>query len=940
MSLRLFFAVALFGGYVLCAQNLISNPLMKAGKNGRITSWTVASGKVQSFEKHAAVFPVPGKGFVIFQKIKALPDTDYVLEYEYRSKNGDGCRIYCEEIRKNAEGRSVYRSFSSGRPAAPENWTKIIIPVRLSPGWTSFYVAVRGRKNGTLLFRNLVFKKAPDQPKVMGGHWQVSAPHQLNKAGTAVTVKGKKKPEVGINAIPVRPGREYRIEYTAKGKTASGNTSSSMHVFGLKISPEVPGSILFQDLYPFGTQKKHHTFRIPEKSPVRQVNLTVTFSTPGTVEFSDFRITEKMIDKTADWRIELDPPAVAGVYPGAEAQKITGKIAADPAAVKAELLLNGRKTQLDFQKGTARFSLPAPVKYGKYELTAKIFRSKGAPVVRKQMIRRVPASAHAVTSDGKFLYIGGQRFFPNGLWFGGEKPLDEKQLAYFAANGINSLWCSLWLHRRNSAVLEKMLDTAWKYKIRLLVGCGHPDNMAQTAAFKKMVDKIYSPKVLNHPAFLGIFLADEPLWQGYPSAPLQAAYQIFKDKMPNHAVFTNSAPRYEVEDLRPYSEASDIYGVDIYPIPYPNQHSGLTDKMPSCLGKYARRMREVVRHRKPVIITLQGGSWHEWGSKGKPCYPTAAELRYMALDAITNGATGCKVWGFRNISQLHYTETLMVMFREMHRLAPLFNQSVQQPDLSCKALRIVPFKLGKGTFYVALNPVNEARKTDIVLPGSPREIKFYLDGRTQKTVNGKLSLSLAPYRATVFGADDLPAAAPLPPQPAKNPFAEDCLARYKHLHKEPYTGQANWIWDPQKLTVNGKCRLGITFEVKDPTRPVTLYCAADDAAIVYVNGFEVARFQNWQSMVTLNLRKYLRRGENFLVIEGEDIGALPCGILAELVNDGRKVLSDSSWKTLPATGKVPAKRPADFAGRPSAKVIAPYGAAPWGRQVKREPEAR
>ena len=153
-----------------------------------------------------------------------------------------------------------------------------------------------------------------------------------------------------------------------------------------------------------------------------------------------------------------------------------------------------------------------------------------------------------------------------------------------------------------------------------------------------------------------------------------------------------------------------------------------------------------------------------------------------------------------------------------------------------------------------------------------------------------------------------------------------------------YEGKANWIWDAAKLQANAKCRVALEFNLADTDVPVELLCAADDGATIYLNGFEVKKIEDWRNMYGMNLRKFLRHGSNLLVIEGQDIGSLPCGILAELNINGKKLLSDNQWKVLPIEGKVPARKPANYDKLSAIKVMAKYGDKPWGKMVKVIPE--
>ena len=108
-----------------------------------------------------------------------------------------------------------------------------------------------------------------------------------------------------------------------------------------------------------------------------------------------------------------------------------------------------------------------------------------------------------------------------------------------------------------------------------------------------------------------------------------------------------AAPRGSVEDHLPYAAAADFYGIDIYPVPA-GSHSNLEDRTLTSVGKYARRADAMQEYRKPVLMTLQAFAWGEL-SKRKRIYPTLVESRFMAYDALLNGATHIAYYSLRHV---------------------------------------------------------------------------------------------------------------------------------------------------------------------------------------------------------------------------------------------------------------------------------------------------
>jgi hypothetical protein len=134
---------------------------------------------------------------------------------------------------------------------------------------------------------------------------------------------------------------------------------------------------------------------------------------------------------------------------------------------------------------------------------------------------------------------------------------------------------------------------------------------------------------------------DEPWLSGWPASLLQHAYEVTKSLDRNHLWDVIQAPRGTADDLAPYSAVTDGHGIDVYPVRFgvasPNLHA---------VGKWTKRIRSVTPNRV-VFTTLQicfSGSDDPAGG-GSYVLPTRRQLRYMAYDAILNGARGLVFFG-------------------------------------------------------------------------------------------------------------------------------------------------------------------------------------------------------------------------------------------------------------------------------------------------------
>jgi hypothetical protein len=100
-----------------------------------------------------------------------------------------------------------------------------------------------------------------------------------------------------------------------------------------------------------------------------------------------------------------------------------------------------------------------------------------------------------------------------------------------------------------------------------------------------------------------------------------------------------------VTTLKRYDAGWDVGGIDIYPVSYPpGVHSEEKNKELSMVGDFSRMMRDVAGE-KPFWMTLQIA----FSGVVKPGrtlrFPTFPEQRFMAYEAIINGARGLTYFG-------------------------------------------------------------------------------------------------------------------------------------------------------------------------------------------------------------------------------------------------------------------------------------------------------
>src|SRR5262245_8724537 len=262
------------------------------------------------------------------------------------------------------------------------------------------------------------------------------------------------------------------------------------------------------------------------------------------------------------------------------------------------------------------------------------------------------------------LLVDGRRTFlilvSKGPPPGSKAPSGKDGLAEIAGAGVTMMrtgigdWSQAGLTSQIAAE-RRLLDAAAAAGLKCWPWLGQVPNFAGSAAAtnEQLLVKIVNA-LKAHPG-LGA-------WKGFdePRNPLRGANFIRPEGLvkaftrlkaldPNHPVVIIQAPRGAAADLKPYRPAFDITGADIYPIAYPpGKHAARANNDISLVGDIAKTMI-IAAVGKPVWMTLQiawSGILPTKTSPGiVPRFPTLKEERFMAYQAIANGARGVNFFG-------------------------------------------------------------------------------------------------------------------------------------------------------------------------------------------------------------------------------------------------------------------------------------------------------
>lgn len=130
----------------------------------------------------------------------------------------------------------------------------------------------------------------------------------------------------------------------------------------------------------------------------------------------------------------------------------------------------------------------------------------------------------------------------------------------------------------------------------------------------------------------------------------------------NLPFWINEAADSDVKYVRDYIDSIDITGCDYYAV-------RKTGSDLQSIGRLVNRWDAIGRG-KPVWMVLQGFSWHKIRNDRKRLYPSFKESRFMAYDAIVNGARGIIYWGTQTIDDPLFRESLYSLTSELSQLEP------------------------------------------------------------------------------------------------------------------------------------------------------------------------------------------------------------------------------------------------------------------------------
>ena len=825
-----------------------------------------------------------------------------------------------------------WKTFGSSRIICNGKWQQITIKFSFDELKQAPYLVLRIHgNNGEVIFANPKITAA-EQSSVRNGHfeagsagWKINSGKIVGSGGAqkkVLELKDYSKPASAVQEnISVKGGQMYRLSYLVRGGTDKRFTDSQNATW-FRVAPCLNGKFLkntehFQDSFSAWFRKS--VVFTPEKDC--KIDIVCQLKEPGMIQLDDITLLPV--------KRQLPPVEIVLDFPYAfresaltsHKEKISGSIITNISGIsRCEVQFNGKC----FKVKENKFLLDLPGKAGVYPLKVNAFDSKGGKIASASVdfTLRAPRKREITFRKDRIMLIDGVPFFPIGVWsIRGNKAFSEK-MKLVAESGFNC-----------ARVAGDQVDDAAEYGLLTLVNTIERMPHFRNDVHKKIWMSNYFKglqQIQNHPSLIGYCNSDEPAWRGVAPEPIISAYKLLRKFDPGRPVFLNEAPRGNIDDLRIYTKACDVYGVDIYPVPYPNAHSGLADKMMTSVGKYADICRIVTRNTKPVWMTLQAFSWNVMNKRPNGVYPTPAESRFMAYNAIVHGATGLLYWGFNagNVENWDFFKTISITIRELRSMTGVFAGRTVVPAgmrSSSPDINILHKQVNGKNYYICINESGKKVVSDFSVSG--KNLFVLMEKRSVGISSGKMTDTFQPWDVHVYS--DTPAA----PEPL--PDIPTARVGKKLSFREDYR-QATWIWYPGKNRINGhRAIFTREFNLDKLPEKTEFSITADDYFKLWINGKPVMEHNRTRSHGTasvMDVRKFLKKGKNIILIKAYDNNNAPCGLLYSLRLD----YPENKTDLLISDRKTMAQEPGGSTVVP-AQELGKFGCSPWGWQTSPQP---
>ena len=860
------------------------------------------------------------------------PGTD--LEFSVRAtavKTPCSARIYFESI------RAKITCLNNAR-LTPGRWTEIIVRFKKKDiDYGAPYVCLQLLGRGSAVFDCAYLGPAGKNP------WKAVQPKEMVYNGNAEYLDGKNKPLGWFvikngngsaiittnNASEGKHAFHLSSESNPKGMLAWGHHLNEELFTGLKPGTEMILSLKAntgsnpatafrfyiefkqkngkfigtyiaqnQTIYA-GWKEKQLRFRLPRGLPA-SADIYVQLMNAGVLTFDEVSLKpaasvprKKQELVSGNYCRIISPMPISNTfYPPAKPGNIEFECLIPEKQLKIELWeIDGAKIRewkfdnlIPNKSNKVKLTLPADLKKSAYEIR---FHSGKMSDYEWFRLMDKPLKGSYFDESG-YLVLDGRKFFPTGIV---TPSLNPDALRVYSESGINVITA-------HAAGSEQMANYTFSILNRFKLACLTWNDWGVRTNLKDGTlrdNNLKTAAILSkHRGFIG-FLSDEAPWNGWKLSAIRQHYKSQYKYLPNYISWLNNAPRLtgdpeeprqSFQSVRAYSRASDVTGVDIYPVPERRGHNNLDNITISCVGEYVDLSRKLTWDRKPVWMILQAMGWSEENKQKLNAAnprPTEKQLRFMVWNAITHGATGI-FWygaGARDV----YSE----WWRDFAGVN-LELRAVSRLMLEAPVRKITGLPAGLSGI--------KGKGFEVIVNEHPKKPAEY-NGKTIEP-QGVLILTEKPLNIQK------------PPRFTRQKITVD---NNYGIHKKTVLLNAEWTAHPEYLrgasaTVYAKQ----TFSLKNLPGKAHLLVSVDDSAEIFLNNKKLGKITGFGIVNQFDITRLLQSGENELKFTVENFTG-PTGLVFELTGPGLNIASGKqtlfslngrdNWKTAHCLGRPP-----------------------------------
>ena len=420
-----------------------------------------------------------------------------------------------------------------------------------------------------------------------------------------------------------------------------------------------------------------------------------------------------------------------------------------------DVVARGRNKRL--RKETLALALPvSKLAPGDYEVeVALVARASGEVLsTKRHRLGRIKTRPErtAYIDEHNRLILGGEPFFPLGMYWGGIK---DDELDIYADSAFNCLMPygrptqeqMDWAHECGLKVIYSIKDYYYDTKY-----C--PDEIQSEAdELTRVTEKVDA--FHDHPALMAWYINDElPLSM---LDRLSARQRLIETLDPNHPTWV---VLYQIDQVGKYLPTFDVIGTDPYPIP---------THPPSRAANWTRKTVDAVQGARAVWQVPQVFNWacyrktEEDKANCRP--PTYEEMRSMIWQCIAEDANGiiCYSWfDIRRDTARPFDDhwpLLKAVAQEVADLIPALLSVEKVPRIEVEEapwLNWTARQLDKTTYLIVVNNSREPQTAEFRFRRTPKSVMLHGQDEPIASVSGRrLNVELEPLGVRIYELDRL-----------------------------------------------------------------------------------------------------------------------------------------------------------------------------------------